>query len=346
RTAISLGKITINGSAVDPDRILRNGDLIEHATHRHEPPVSATPVVVVSDADDLVVVDKPSSLPVHPTGRYHHNTLLHVLRSEEYGFKDLYPVNRLDRLTSGITLIARTKKKSQEMMVELSERRVQKSYLCRVRGEFPEGKIQCDEPILTVNYKLGVNMVSPNGKPCSTLFQRRSYNGLTSVVQCWPKTGRTHQIRVHLQYLGHPIANDPIYCSDVWGPEQGKGGVAEDLTTRMMEDFERHAFPHEEEESQPAPDAERQDQTPTPTTSDASDRVPNCLDCARRRADPIPEQLEIWLHSWKYEGEGWSFETPEPAFAGDGFEGDRVLPERFWRFGGKWDGVAAGVVVE
>lgn len=68
-------------------------------------------------------------------------------------------------------------------------------------------------------HKLGLNCVSPAGKPATTIFEKLSYNGSTSVVKCQPLTGRTHQIRVHLRYLGHPIANDPIYAHQFWEEE-------------------------------------------------------------------------------------------------------------------------------
>lgn len=96
--------------------------------------------------------------------------------------------------------------------------------MCRVLGEFPENEVTCEEPILVVSYKVGVCRVDPKGKVCKTVFRRLSYNGKTSVVKCFPYTGRTHQIRVHLQFLGHPIVNDPIYNTDAWGPKKGKGG--------------------------------------------------------------------------------------------------------------------------
>ena len=66
--------------------------------------------------------------------------------------------------------------------------------------------------------------VSTHGKECRTEFERLSYNGVTSVVVCRPFTGRMHQIRVHLQYLGFPVMNDPLYNHVVFGPEKGKGG--------------------------------------------------------------------------------------------------------------------------
>lgn len=101
-------------------------------------------------------------------------------------------------------------------------------------GEFPEQEVVCEEPILVVSYKVGVCRVDPKGKCCKTIFQRLSYNGRSSVVKCLPQTGRTHQIRVHLQYLGHPIVNDPIYNVDAWGPARGKGGRVDKTDEELL----------------------------------------------------------------------------------------------------------------
>lgn len=112
--------------------------------------------------------------------------------------------------------------------------------MCRVEGEFPEGELVCEEPILVVSFKIGVCRVDPKGKECRTVFQRLRFNGKTSVVRCLPLTGRTHQIRVHLQYLGFPILNDPIYGSSAWGPHRGKGGMVgksdEELLLALVEE--------------------------------------------------------------------------------------------------------------
>lgn len=101
---------------------------------------------------------------------------------------------------------------------------VHKQYVCRVEGEFPEEEVVCSEPIEVVSYKIGVCKVSEKGKDCVTRFKRLSYNGKSSVVLCKPQTGRMHQIRVHLQYLGYPVVNDPLYNHVVFGPQKGKGG--------------------------------------------------------------------------------------------------------------------------
>lgn len=137
---------------------------------------------------------------------------------------------------------------------------VKKEYVARVKGCFPEGEeVVCDEPLLTIDRQIGVNVVHPEGRvsfcdtsshlhvqwkltkfpafqtmlsianqPSKTLFKRLSYDPETdtSVVRCRPITGRSHQLRVHLQFLGHPIANDPIYSdTNAWGESGGKGGI-------------------------------------------------------------------------------------------------------------------------
>lgn len=107
--------------------------------------------------------------------------------------------------------------------------------MCRVEGDFPDGELVCEEPILVVSFKVGLCRVDPKGKESRTVFQRLSFNGKTSVVRCLPLTGRTHQIRVHLQYLGFPILNDPIYGSSAWGPHRGKGGQVDKSNEELLQ---------------------------------------------------------------------------------------------------------------
>ncbi|XP_077178990.1 pseudouridylate synthase RPUSD2 isoform X2 [Paroedura picta] len=201
----------------------KNNDFLQNIVHRHEPPVTAQPIQFLEQNEEVVVVDKPSSLPVHPCGRFRHNTVIFIL-GKEHNLKELHTIHRLDRLASGVLMFAKSAEVSKRIDMQVRERQLEKEYVCRVLGEFPEAEVTCEEPILVVSYKVGLCRVDPKGKACKTVFQRLSYNGKTSVVKCFPYTGRTHQIRVHLQFLGHPIFNDPIYNTDVWGPAKGKGG--------------------------------------------------------------------------------------------------------------------------
>jgi len=230
--AIKAGKITVNGGVASPGTVLKDNDVICNKVHRHEPPVVGNPLEIVELTDELVVLNKPSSIPVHPCGRYRHNTVVFLL-GKEHGLTNLFTIHRIDRLTSGILMFARTLSKAQELECQVRNREIEKEYVCRVQGEFPSEEVDCEEPIVVVSHKIGVCRVATNGKPCRSVFTRINYNGKSSVVKCVPYTGRMHQIRVHLQWLGYPIINDPIYNHESWGPQRGRGGVTDELVHQV-----------------------------------------------------------------------------------------------------------------
>jgi len=230
------GTLTVNYEQVDTEYRLRHNDLLANIVHRHETPVLSKPIEVIHLSEELVVLDKPCSLPVHPCGRYRHNTVVFIL-AKEYNLKNLRTIHRLDRLTSGLLMFGRNPRKAREMEQQIRNRQVLKEYVCRVEGEFPEGKTECGQPVEVVSYKIGVCKVSAHGKECRTEFERLSYNGVTSVVLCRPFTGRMHQIRVHLQYLGFPVMNDPLYNHTVFGPEKGKGGNIGKTDEKLIADL-------------------------------------------------------------------------------------------------------------
>ncbi|XP_073339835.1 pseudouridylate synthase RPUSD2 [Pagrus major] len=233
--AVKEGRIRLNETPVeDLSVVLRNNDHMKNTVHRHEPPVVGTPLEILVDDGEVLVVNKPASIPVHPCGRFRHNTVIFIL-GKERGISELHTVHRLDRLTSGVLLFARTLEISKKLDQLVRDRQLEKEYVCRVAGEFPEGELICEEPILVVSFKIGLCRVDPKGKDCRTVFQRISFNGKNSVVRCLPLTGRTHQIRVHLQYLGFPILNDPIYGSSAWGPRMGKGGLVEKSDEELLQ---------------------------------------------------------------------------------------------------------------
>ncbi|KAK3846957.1 MAG: RNA pseudouridylate synthase domain-containing protein 2-like protein [Linnemannia gamsii] len=321
--AIMDGRVKINDETVDKDYIIKNSDIVAHAIHRHEPPVANLPVRVVRNVDGVIIVDKPSSIPVHPSGRYRHNTVLHILMTEQ-GYKELYPVNRLDRLTSGLMIIALSVKKAREFEKLMQKCEIKKEYVCKVKGEFPSGVTECHQPIHVASFKLTLNTVHPDGKACSTIFERLSYDpeSDTSIVLARPVTGRTHQIRVHLQWLGYPITNDPLYHNkDIWGALNGQGGITteaeEELVKKLLaqteaEDELDHALATSSLNSTEAltgigMEGEHQHQ-----------KAEFCSICGLpSRADPEPEKRIMYLHAWKYQAKDWAFETELPEWAKD-----------------------------
>ncbi|KAL4154447.1 hypothetical protein QTP88_000311 [Uroleucon formosanum] len=234
---IEKGSLTINNKRVSPDYVLKHNDLLANLVHRHEVPVANGTIDVIHLDDDIVVVNKPSSIPVHPCGRYRHNTIVFVL-AKEYGLRDLKTIHRLDRLTSGVLMFGRTLNRARTLEAQIRDRMVNKQYVCRVEGKFPEA-VECEQPIEVISYKIGVCKVSPSGKQCSTSFELIGYNEQTntSVVLCKPRSGRMHQIRVHLQYLGHPIQNDPLYNDTIFGPEKGRDGNFGKTDEQLVQDL-------------------------------------------------------------------------------------------------------------
>ncbi|PWY99063.1 pseudouridine synthase [Testicularia cyperi] len=217
--AIHKGICSVNGKKANIHQVISDGDQICNSVHRHEPPVTNDPIKIIHRDDDkgMLVIVKPGSIPVHAAGRYLKHTLTGLLESQ-HGIQRVYTTNRLDRLTSGVMVCSTKKETASKLGALFASGQVSKAYVCRVRGQFPEGEVACREPILTIDRQSGVNIVHPKGKPCETIFVRLSYDAETdtSVVFCRPITGRTHQIRVHVQYLGHPISNDPIYGHNIW----------------------------------------------------------------------------------------------------------------------------------
>ncbi|KAE8373179.1 pseudouridine synthase [Aspergillus bertholletiae] len=262
REALAAGRVTVNGKPAEPRTKVKNGDVISHTLHRHEPPVTSQEIGIIHEDDGLIVIDKPAGVPVHSAGRYHYNTVIEILRAERGGGWVPRPCNRLDRLTSGVMFIAKEPKAAEMVASKLKERSVHKEYVTRVKGKFPDGVVVCDQPIMQVSPKLGLNRVRATGKTAKTKFRRLAYypphdpepaaaNGDRaatpppaysneeegySIVHCLPLTGRTHQIRVHLQFLGHPITNDPIYSNRrVFGPGLGKSEDNGDRDDEIME---------------------------------------------------------------------------------------------------------------
>lgn len=152
--AIKAGRILVSGRKVDCNYKIVGGDELTHTVHRHEPAValadvlgdgsgsqSSPPIQIIHEDDSLLVVDKPATLPIHPCGGYQLNTLFQILlhwKPDLYGEGKLFTVHRLDRLTSGIVLIAKSSALARSLSTCISERdECEKIYLARVKGKFP-----------------------------------------------------------------------------------------------------------------------------------------------------------------------------------------------------------------
>lgn len=168
--------------------------------------------------NDFVVFDKPSGLSVHPHSRQSPYTLNDEIK-HQFG-DDANATHRIDQETSGLVLVSRNKKSESVLKKLFSSRAISKRYLAMVRGHVKE-RIDIQEPLYRIDHpNLLISMVvkvDPRGKPAHTIIKPLRYfpeHDMT-FVEASPLTGRTHQIRVHLFHVEHPIIGDPVY-----GPEE------------------------------------------------------------------------------------------------------------------------------
>ena len=286
----------------------------------------------------------------------------------EYKLSNLRTVHRLDRMTSGILIMTKSAAKARAIDFNAdrsSANSVDKLYLCRVRGEFPyhDRAVRVDQPLETFSFQLGLTKIG-GSKQCQTYFRRVTLeelkaqkqqngkyhldchqeitideslykyedqdNNKTSLVLCRPMSGRMHQIRVHLQYLGFPIVNDPLYnAPEIWGKSNAQYGYYEKSNEFVIETFiKRHSCeywllndidnddepvnlngkrPLDETEDLSESDDVKRLKTDEPESIDVNDNQAvkdyiknHCFECLNRFREPSAEQLVMYLHALQY----------------------------------------------
>lgn len=182
---------------------------------------------IVIEDNELIIINKPSGLPVHGGTRVSAG-LIEMLRMMRPTCRYLELVHRLDRETSGCLLIAKKRQCLVELHQLLTNRQVQKQYILLVKGRWQGGVRKVDAPLLKNCLKSGERIVRVDknaGKPATTLFQPiRRFRGST-LLAAKPISGRTHQIRVHAALIGHPIAGDTKYGDKEFNQTMQKMGL-------------------------------------------------------------------------------------------------------------------------
>lgn len=338
-TSAAAGRLLINGSIANPQATFAHGDKFTHHVERQEPSVPADPLQLLVTADDLLVINKPAGMPVHHAGRYRRNTLVEILRSEHPEFAlrggdrdGLHVLHRLDRQVSGVLLLPRTSPAAATLNEALREGRMRKRYLARVHGEMPisvsrstiaagvasvtgaagddggDSYFVVTAPIFVSSANgATVTTCDERGKPATTIVRCLAYDRAshTSLVLCEPITGRSHQIRLHLQRVGHPVANDTLYpplASDVGCTAAGKRQKVAAEARPTNEDAEGEDGAAEGEEG-----------------------------AGQGRSRPgSGDADELWLHAWAYSCEGggrpFSAVAPPPPWSSMVFPHEQ-LPE-------------------
>jgi 23S rRNA pseudouridine1911/1915/1917 synthase len=214
------GRIRVNGRTARPADQVREGDVVEYEAPEPErlvPDPEAIPLPVLYDDGELVVVDKPAGMVVHPARGHTTGTLVHALLglggdwSAVGGTARPGIVHRLDRGTSGLILAARTDAAHRALARQLASRTLSRTYLAIARGGIAgEGEVAVGPIGRDPRNRLRMAVVD-GGRPARTRFQVVERRGGHTLLRCELETGRTHQIRVHLAALGHPIAGDDLY---------------------------------------------------------------------------------------------------------------------------------------
>ncbi|KHJ98030.1 pseudouridine synthase, RluA family [Oesophagostomum dentatum] len=281
------------------------------------------PLKIIDETDDLLVVDKPPSLPVHTCGQYAVHTVLGQLRVNQ-NRTGLRVLHRLDRTTSGVLLFAKNYKTDLEFKKTLKEGSWSKEYICMVDGEFPDEVVECNEPIGSLVISMGIQCVRPDGKPAQSRFKKLWSDGKRSVLSVQIFTGRTHQIRVHAQFLGYPIVSDRIYNSTVWGPSKGKGAKYGKSYEELCDDVrEAHRGSNWHETVDPQYESRMEKMAnealdPEPFDYDSQDRPaydPICLNCNVTKKEVPRDHFQVYLHCLRYSTERWSYSTSLPEWA-------------------------------
>ena len=235
---IKNGQILVNGQAKKAKYTVKEGDVISYELP--EPEVveyvaENIPLEIIYQDEDVAVVNKPQGMVVHPSAGHTSGTLVNALM---YHIKDLSGINgvlrpgivhRIDKDTSGLLMIAKNDQAHVALADELKDKKSLRKYWAIVHGNLPNDRGVIEAPIGRSEKDRKKQAVTAKGKPALTRFQVLERFGDYTLVELQLETGRTHQIRVHMAYIGHPVAGDEVY-----GPRKTLKGHGQFLHARTL----------------------------------------------------------------------------------------------------------------
>jgi len=212
--------ILVNGKSTKASYLVKENDIItiEEVKENTDIIPENIPLDIIYEDEYLMVVNKPSGMVTHPAPGNYHGTLVNALM---YHCNNLSGVNgcirpgivhRIDADTSGLLLIAKNDEVHNDLAKQISEKSVVRKYLCLVHGIISEDSATIDAPIGrdTKNRKK-MAVTADNSKNAITHIKVLARYKDATLIECSLETGRTHQIRVHMNYINHPVVNDPVY---------------------------------------------------------------------------------------------------------------------------------------
>lgn len=232
------GLVTIDDQAVKANYKVKKGDTIMIGAPVPEmldvEPENIPLEIVYQDAD-VAVVNKPQGMVVHPSAGHPSGTLVNALL---YHIRDLSAINdvcrpgivhRIDKDTSGLLMVAKNDRAHEALAKQLKDKTSLRKYIALVHGEIPHETGRIDAPIGRSKVNRKMQAVIEDGRPAVTHFKvMERFDGFT-LIELKLETGRTHQIRVHMKYIGYPVAGDPLY-----GPKKTLKGNGQFLHAEML----------------------------------------------------------------------------------------------------------------
>jgi 23S rRNA pseudouridine1911/1915/1917 synthase len=230
--------IRADGAKRRPGDIVRAGETVFLVRERFDEPETPQTFGVIHEDESVLVVDKPAGLPMHPSATYHKHTLSYMLR-QHYAALDFIPriAHRLDRETSGIVLCGKTAHAERVLKRAFAAHTMQKTYLAIVRGELAQESGEVALPMASVREGLHVLMEvrELDGLPAVTSYRVLARAIGHTLLELSPRSGRQHQLRLHLSAIGHSIVGDKLYGPEREAPflEYIETGLTADLEQRL-----------------------------------------------------------------------------------------------------------------
>ncbi len=217
---IERGDILLNRQGVDADQILKLGDVL-HTIRRdvEEPPVNDE-ICIIHEGDGVLVLNKQAPIPIHPSGRYFKNSLIHILR-EKIPDTVFHTIHRLDTWTTGVLVMATEATVARHLHLQVEKRQMKKIYGVLAVGDFGDKEFSVNIPVGRVDgAHRGTGPNITEAREALTIFTPLARKNNVTFLRAELITGRTNQIRVHVQAAGGAVLGDPLYTRPA-----GQGGV-------------------------------------------------------------------------------------------------------------------------